>query len=718
MHDRATEFLTAVRVLHKHAQASAATAAEAAKAALGSDALFLGVSASAAGPALVKLPPRPMVHSASREFARHIKHSARNVGRLSRLCHRRGLYNDPAAEINALTAETKGDLQQADVAMRNFVAMASTHRPATGGAPLPPPSPAAHELVQSLARRWGISEEGDGAFAATPSPLAAVAHATAAGSAGFGAAAPLPSGLARTHAFGTGSSSSSGSPYGTGASSPFGYGSGLAAGGSAVVAAVASDAATAFPLQRLLALATTAGGGGAAGGGPVVLLASAVRDATARAGTGEWGAAVPPVPPARPPLASGGAAGVGAPPVITLEPADALLYRAVQLTLAERHRLLQGVHAPPAAAAVGGGGGGMPMLATPPPPTGVVGAAPPASSVASAAASGRGRSFNPYAALGAHLADLPMPALLPAAVLRASAAASSGASAGGGDSWDAFGGRHHYHRDISGGGGGVRIVPIGGPAAHWGAVADTLRRYMLTLTTAFQDALRARSENLREQSDKRRLLVRSTWAPTGALAAGLGASSGPLAPGAAAGGGASDGDHDTSGAADAAPPAEPAPSAGPAASGGFNYGAGLINRRRIGGPGGAGSGAAAGSGTGGLRSPFRQHATGITAPFGSSSSSAAASTTTTTTTSHYDPAISGSGGSGGPARLPGPSSYSYTADQMHRYHDATSRAAEMRQVETTIVELGHMFNRMATLVADQGEVNNCDRSQLWLRFVM
>jgi len=47
---------------------------------------------------------------------------------------------------------------------------------------------------------------------------------------------------------------------------------------------------------------------------------------------------------------------------------------------------------------------------------------------------------------------------------------------------------------------------------------------------------------------------------------------------------------------------------------------------------------------------------------------------------------------------------SYTAQQLARYHDAASRAAEMRQVESTIVELGQMFSRMATLVAEQGEV--------------
>ena len=40
---------------------------------------------------------------------------------------------------------------------------------------------------------------------------------------------------------------------------------------------------------------------------------------------------------------------------------------------------------------------------------------------------------------------------------------------------------------------------------------------------------------------------------------------------------------------------------------------------------------------------------------------------------------------------------------MSRFRDATARASDMRAVESTIVELGHMFTQMASLVAEQGE---------------
>ena len=44
------------------------------------------------------------------------------------------------------------------------------------------------------------------------------------------------------------------------------------------------------------------------------------------------------------------------------------------------------------------------------------------------------------------------------------------------------------------------------------------------------------------------------------------------------------------------------------------------------------------------------------------------------------------------------------AQSLATMHVARTRAADARSVETTIVELGGMFTRMASLVAEQGDV--------------
>jgi syntaxin 5 len=55
------------------------------------------------------------------------------------------------------------------------------------------------------------------------------------------------------------------------------------------------------------------------------------------------------------------------------------------------------------------------------------------------------------------------------------------------------------------------------------------------------------------------------------------------------------------------------------------------------------------------------------------------------------------------ARVP-TGTYSYSAHQLSQFQSASARASEMQQVEGTIIELGHMFTRMAQLVSEQGEV--------------
>ena len=53
--------------------------------------------------AAVKLPPRPPIHRASLDVAAAIRAAAARTNKLYRLAHRRGLFDDPAAEINDLT---------------------------------------------------------------------------------------------------------------------------------------------------------------------------------------------------------------------------------------------------------------------------------------------------------------------------------------------------------------------------------------------------------------------------------------------------------------------------------------------------------------------------------------------------------------------------------------------------------------------------------------
>ena len=101
----------------------------------------------------------------------------------------------------------------------------------------------------------------------------------------------------------------------------------------------------------------------------------------------------------------------------------------------------------------------------------------------------------------------------------------------------------------SGGGGGddASLPGFGGAGgagsatsarAHWAAVADCLRGHVLDLTRQFSDALRLRSENLKEQAARRKQFARSTWAPLVSLDS-------PLFGGGSAGGG--DGRHASSG---------------------------------------------------------------------------------------------------------------------------------------------------------------------------
>lgn len=167
-------------------------------------------------------------------------------------------------------------------------------------------------------------------------------------------------------------------------------------------------------------------------------------------------------------------------------------------------------------------------------------------------------------------------------------------------------------------------------------MASTLRSHVVATTRAFQDALRTRCDNMKEQSDRRRTLARSTWAPLVDM-------SSPLFQGLPA-------------------PPPPPPPPPEAAEPGSVGGAAPAARRR--------------------HAPYPPAATAAAAAWAGVGAGAGAAR--------------GGGSDGGAS--------SYTTQQLARYHDAAGRAQEMRKVESTIVELGTMFSRMTTLVAEQGEV--------------
>ena len=192
-------------------------------------------------------------------------------------------------------------------------------------------------------------------------------------------------------------------------------------------------------------------------------------------------------------------------------------------------------------------------------------------------------------------------------------------------------------------------APVGSPRAHWAAVAATLRSHVVATTRAFQDALRTRCDNMKEQSERRRTLARSTWAPLVDM-------SSPLFQ-----------------ALPAQPPPPPQPHLPPEASA-------ASDSAESGGPlGVVGAGAQAAR---------RRHA-----PYPQIQAAWARTGPPTSVSSAANAAAAYGGGA-----------TAYTTQQLARYHDAAGRAQEMRKVESTIVELGTMFSRMTSLVAEQGDV--------------
>ena len=110
MKDRSGEFFSTAEVIRKHSPAA-------------TDGSGKGVATAA------KLPPRCALYKSSHALSLAAKDAESKVQRLSRLAARRGLFDDPAAEVNALTALLKADLQKLDTSLRSFLseAVRQTH---------------------------------------------------------------------------------------------------------------------------------------------------------------------------------------------------------------------------------------------------------------------------------------------------------------------------------------------------------------------------------------------------------------------------------------------------------------------------------------------------------------------------------------------------------------------------------------------------------------
>lgn len=251
-----------------------------------------------------------------------------------------------------------------------------------------------------------------------------------------------------------------------------------------------------------------------------------------------------------------------------------------------------------------------------------------------------------------------------------------------------------------GGGGGLsRISSSGGStlllSQHWTVVIEILRSLSIRLARDLQTALKARSESIRDQAFRRRDFVHSKWTPA--------ASALPLdSPLFASSSGGNGGDENitqrsnpsntktisassSTGALSPLPPSQLTSTA-------------TALRRRPQGHGASSS---------------------LTLPYPSSSSSSSYSgnlisgpgrplSSVSPYNSSYPPPppppSSSSVAFSGRFNVPKGSTSLRSAQQLSLTHGAISREEDMREVESTIVELGTVFTQVAGLVAEQGEL--------------
>lgn len=103
-----------------------------------------------------RVPPPSALQQASKIVAKGLKVTGRRVMRLYRLAHRKGLFDDPALEINELTAVIKAEIESLERHLRQFSAEAARVHGSWDASSPAPASPAGHWAAVSDALRANL----------------------------------------------------------------------------------------------------------------------------------------------------------------------------------------------------------------------------------------------------------------------------------------------------------------------------------------------------------------------------------------------------------------------------------------------------------------------------------------------------------------------------------------------------------------------------------
>jgi hypothetical protein len=234
--------------------------------------------------------------------------------------------------------------------------------------------------------------------------------------------------------------------------------------------------------------------------------------------------------------------------------------------------------------------------------------------------------------------------------------------------------------NISSGGNGVNSSTSSTLVSqHWTVVIDVLRALSISLARDLQNALKARSESIRDQASRRKDFVHSKWTPSAAalpLDSPLFASNGE--------------DIGTSRNTIASPVSSSPIISGVGGSGGVGgVNAGALRRRPQ-----------------GIPQPLLSH-TSSNMLTSSGPGRPAIPTSYTSKPLHLQPQSTQPPSTqpfSGRFNVPKGSTSLRSSQQLSLMHGAISREDDMREVESTIVELGTVFTQVAGLVAEQGEL--------------
>lgn len=238
---------------------------------------------------------------------------------------------------------------------------------------------------------------------------------------------------------------------------------------------------------------------------------------------------------------------------------------------------------------------------------------------------------------------------------------------------------------------------------HWSIVIEILRSLSIKLARDLQTALKARSESIRDQAFRRRDFVHSKWTPAASalpldsplFASSTSNSSGgdntmsqrhvPIASTALSS------SSSPSSATNNLPPTSTPPRS-------QSHTNTTALRRRP-----QGNGASSSSSSSSLSLPYPSSSNLTSGP--GRPSAPIPNTFSSSSSSSYQPSTSTTAAAfSGRFNVPMGSTSLRSAQQLSLTHGAISREDDMREVESTIVELGTVFTQVAGLVAEQGEL--------------